>query len=77
MVVDIVRTLTPQVHLLYNSLYYKRNYMKIIPLILILITGCVNWTPDNIPHDRIIDSIPHELEKDENIKLAQLMKKSA
>jgi hypothetical protein len=48
--------------------------MKIIPLILILITGCVNWAPDeyhNIPPDRIIDSVPYELEENENVKLAQ------
>ena len=54
--------------------------MKIIPLILILITGCVNWAPDDyydIPPDRIIDSIPYEFEENEYLLLAQLMKKSA
>ena len=46
--------------------------MKIIPLILIL-TGCVNWAPDDyydIPPDRIIDSIPYELEEEEYLQLA-------
>ena len=50
--------------------------MRLLPLILI--SGCVNWTPVeyyDIPPDRIIDSIPYELE--ENVKLAQLIKKSA
>ena len=47
--------------------------MKIIPLILLLITGCVRWAPDeyhNISPDRIIDSIPYELEEDEHLQLA-------
>ena len=53
--------------------------MKITPLILLLITGCANWTPDEYydsPDDKIIDSILYELDEDEDetVKLAQLMK---
>ena len=50
--------------------------MKITPLIplILILTGCVRWAPDeyyDIPPDKIMDSVPYELEENENVKLAQ------